>query len=170
MQTDHGSFQTVPADAEFDMSAIAHAFRAGVNATELDALAQVINRLARDGSTVAPASLEADLKGIRELGYIALSSPINEKLTVTLLCPGALLSSYFWSVWIPRHLLDRSLKATVRPLLNPSTRTQHCTVVFRIPSGREIARQFLTDISAKFPGLEPEIIAIKMGNALGGEK
>lgn len=170
MQNKRSPLETVPADAEFDTSAIAHAYRAGVNATELDALAQVINRLARDGSTVAPASLEADLEGMRELGYVTLSSPQHERIDVTLLCPGALLSCYFWSVWVPRHLLDRSLKASVRPLLNPCSNTQHCTVVFRIPSGRDTARNFLADISTKFPGSEPEIIAIKMGNALRGDK
>lgn len=167
MQTDRSHSLSMPADSEFDTSAIAHAYRTGVNAAELDALAQAISRLARDGSTVLPATLATDFKDMRDLGYVELSAPVgSEKINVTLLCPGALLSSYFWSVWVPRYLLDRSLKASVRPLLNPCSKTQHCTVVFRIPGGRDTARQFLTDISAQFPGNEPEIIAITMSNAL----
>ncbi|MFC6301787.1 hypothetical protein GNF76_13245 [Pseudomonas sp. CCM 7893] len=109
---------------------------------------------------------------------LARSSPANttpmiikaSQITVTLLCPSALLLSYFWSVWIPRYLLDRSLKASVRPLLNASSKTQHCTVVFRLPVGRDTARQFLTDIGEKYPGSNPEIIALAIGNALGGDK
>ena len=136
-----------------------------MNAFELDAIAQVISRLARDDSTVVPASMQADLTELQELGYVELSPTTSGTVSVNLLCPGALLSSYFWSVWVPRHLLDRALKVSVLPYLDAQSEVQHCTVVFRIPGPREATREFLTDLSTKFPGHEPEIIAIQVGKS-----
>jgi len=165
----HGSaalFPSIPASVPFDASAVAHAHRVGVNVFELDAIAQVISRLARDDNTVVPASMEADLTELQELGYVELSPTTSGTVSVNLLCPGALLSSYFWSVWVPRHLLDRALKVSVLPYLDAHSEVQYCTVVFRIPGSREATREFLTDLGTKFPGHEPEIIAIQVGNGL----
>src|SRR3990167_7264341 len=100
-------FPSIPASVPFDASAVAHAHRVGVNAFELDAIAQVISRLARDDNTVVQASMQADLTELQELGYVELSPTTSGTVSVNLLCPGALLSSYFWSVWVPRHLLDQ---------------------------------------------------------------
>ena len=130
----------------------------------------MISRLARDDSTVVPASMQADLTELQELGYVELSPTASGTVSVNLLCPGALLSSYFWSVWVPRHLLDRALKVSVLPYLDAQSEVQHCTVVFRIPGSREATREFLTDLSSKFPGHEPEIITIQVGNGLEGKE
>jgi hypothetical protein len=161
-------FPTIAAGAEFDQSALVHAHRTGVNAVELDLLSQVISRLARDHSTVVPAAMKTDLVEMECLGYLQLTPTSAGTLSVALLCPGPLLSNYFWSVWVPRHLFDCSLKIGVLPNLPANSEAQHCTVVFRIPGEREASRLFLTDLSTKFPGHDPEIIAIEAGNRLLG--
>lgn len=166
MTNDAMPFPTIRADAAFEASALVHAHRSGVNATELDALAQSINRLARDHSTVVPASMEAVLAEFEQLGYVTLSPTPCRTLSVELLCPSALLSTYFWSIWVPRHLYANALKVAVIPLLDDRQEAQHCTVVFRIPGTREAAREFLADLTTQFPGLAPEIVAVQAGNAL----
>ena len=70
MHSSAAHFPSIPASVPFDASAVAHAHRVGVNAFELDAIAQVISRLARDDSTVVPASMQADLTELQELGYV----------------------------------------------------------------------------------------------------
>ncbi|WP_095602233.1 hypothetical protein [Pseudomonas sp. PIC25] len=54
-------------------------------------------------------------------------------------------------------------------VIDTQSEVQHCTVVFRIPGSREATREFLTDLGTKFPGHEPEIIAIQIGNGLEGK-
>ncbi|HCE5790979.1 TPA: hypothetical protein NHK57_006318, partial [Pseudomonas aeruginosa] len=49
-------FPSIHASAAFTDSAVVHANHVGVNPIELDALSQVISRLSRDESTVAPSS------------------------------------------------------------------------------------------------------------------
>ncbi|OLU25466.1 hypothetical protein BVH03_17575 [Pseudomonas sp. PA15(2017)] len=156
----------IPASASFQQSALVYANQVGVNAVELDAMALVINRLSRDKSTVAPLLLQEDLRSLQEQGYIDLEPTNHETLAVTRLCPTGLLSAYFWSIWVPRHLLDRSLKVAVLPHVPDQGGSQHCTVVFRVPGAREETRQFLSDLCCKYPDRTPEIIAIHVGNRL----
>lgn len=163
-------FPSIPANVPFDASAVAHAHRVGVNAFELDAIAQVISRLTRDDSTVVPASMQADLTELQDLGYVELSPTTSGTVSVNLLCPGALLSNYFWSIWIPRHFQRCALQKAVMPKLEPGAEVQHCTVVFRIPGSREATRYFLNDLGTKYPGDKTEIIAIQAGNALVGSE
>lgn len=156
----------IPAAAPFDQSALVYAHQVGVNAVELDAMALVINRLARDESTVAPMLLLQDLLPLQGLGYVDLEPTNQDTLTVTRLGPAGLLSAYFWSVWVPRHLLARSLKVSVLPHIPAQGDAQHCTVVFRVPGAREATRAFLNDLCSKYPDRSPEIIAIQVGNRL----
>ena len=51
-------FPSIHASAAFADSAVVHANHVGVNPIELDAISQVISRLSRDESTVAPSSME----------------------------------------------------------------------------------------------------------------
>ncbi|OWI95978.1 putative protein CP11, partial [Pseudomonas aeruginosa] len=102
-------FPSIHASAAFTDSAVVHANHVGVNPIELDALSQVISRLSRDESTVAPSSMERELRELEELGYIEISTTQAGTLVVTTRAPGQLLSAYFWSVWIPRHLFSCSL-------------------------------------------------------------
>ncbi|AMB86052.1 putative protein CP11 [Pseudomonas agarici] len=165
----HGSastFPLIPAGSSFEDSAVVHAHRAGINPVELDALAQAIGRLARDQSTVVPASMQDDLLEFARLGYVELTTTSCGTLSVDLVCASALLSSYFWSVWIPRYLRSCALQVAVMPHLEPKVDVQHCTVIFRLPGPREATRQFLNDLGTHFPGDEVEIIAIQVGNAL----
>lgn len=159
-------FPSIHADAVFDASAVAHAHKSGINPVELDAIAQAIGRLARDHSTVAPMSMREDLLEFEKLGYVELTNTPSATITVELLCPGALLSSYFWSVWVPRYLQCCSLKVAVMTHLQHPDEVQHCSVVFRVPGAREATRQFLHDLGTKFPGDQAEIIAIQAGNVL----
>lgn len=156
----------IPATAPFDQSALAYAHQLGVNAVELDAMALVISRLARDENTVAPKLLQEDLLSLQELGYVDIEPTNHDTLAVTRLGPAGLLSAYFWSVWVPRHLLDRSLKVAVLPHVPAQGDSQHCTVVFRVPGAREETRAFLGDLCSKYPGRAPEIVAIQVGNQL----
>ncbi|MGP8772584.1 hypothetical protein ACT01K_08975, partial [Pseudomonas aeruginosa] len=55
-------FPSIHASAAFTDSAVVHANQVGVNPIELDALSQVISRLSRDESTVAPSSMERELR------------------------------------------------------------------------------------------------------------
>lgn len=157
---------SISAAAPFDQSALVYAHQIGVNAVELDALALVINRLARDDSTIAPMLLMQDLLSLQGLGYVDLEPTNQDTLTVTRVGPAGLLSAYFWSVWVPRHLLARSLKVSVLPYSSTQGDAQHCTVVFRVPGGREATREFLTDLCSNYPDRSPEIIAIQVGNHL----
>lgn len=159
-------FPSIPANAEFDDSALVQAHHNGINPVELDVLAQVIGRLVRDGSTVVPASMRNELLEFEQLGYISSDCINGVTLTVEMRCSGALLSSYFWAVWMPRHLQSCSLKVAVMSHLPHDTGDQHCSVVFRLPGSREATRQFLHELGSTFPGDQAEIIAIQVGNAL----
>ncbi|MFG8820255.1 hypothetical protein ACEPW0_31610, partial [Pseudomonas aeruginosa] len=106
-------FPSIHASAAFTDSAVVHANQVGVNPIELDALSQVISRLSRDESTVAPSSMERELRELEELGYIEISTTQAGTLVVTTRAPGQLLSAYFWSVWIPRHMFSCSLKVSL---------------------------------------------------------
>jgi hypothetical protein len=159
-------FPSIQASAGFEASAVVHAHKTGVNPVELDALAQAIGRLVRDHSTVVSESMRGDLREFENLGYVKLVNTISATVTVELLCAGALLSSYFWSVWVPRHLLSCSLKVAVMSHLQHPAQVQHCSVVFRVPGSREATRQFLHELGTKFPGDQAEIIAIQAGNVL----
>ncbi|MCF4988761.1 hypothetical protein GIW56_02515 [Pseudomonas gessardii] len=159
-------FPSIQARAGFEASAVVHAHKTGVNPVELDSLAQAIGRLARDHSTVVSESMRGDLREFENLGYIELVNTTSATVTVELLCASALLSSYFWSVWVPRHLLSCSLKVAVMSHLQHPAQVQHCSVVFRVPGSREATRQFLHELGTKFPGDQAEIIAIQAGNVL----
>ncbi len=156
----------IPAAAPFDKSALVYAHQIGINAVELDAMALVINRLARDESTIAPLHLQEDLLALQELGYVDLEPTNHDTLEVTRRGPAGLLSAYFWSVWVPQHLLERSLKVSVLPHVPAQGLAQHCTVVFRVPGTRDATRAFLNDLCSKYPNRNPEIIAIQVGNHL----
>ncbi|WP_339417383.1 MULTISPECIES: hypothetical protein [unclassified Pseudomonas] len=166
MPSNAALFPSIQAGEAFEASAVVHAHKTGVNPVELDALAQAIGRLARDHSTVVPLSMREDLLEFKKLGYIELTDTLSATITVELLCAGALLSSYFWSVWVPRHLQNCSLKVAVMSHLQHPVPVQHCTVVFRVPGSREATRQFLHELGTKFPGDQAEIIAIQAGNVL----
>lgn len=159
-------FPSIQASAGFEASAVVHAHKTGINPVELDALAQAIGRLARDHSTVVSESMRGDLREFENLGYVELVNTASATVTVELRCAGALLSSYFWSVWVPRHLLNCSLKVAVMSHLQHPAQVQHCSVVFRVPGSREATRQFLHELGTKFPGDQAEIIAIQAGNVL----
>jgi len=159
-------FPSIQARAGFEASAVVHAHKTGVNPVELDALAQAIGRLARDHSTVVSESMRGDLREFESLGYVELVNTTSATVTAELRCAGALLSSYFWSVWVPRHLLNCSLKVAVMSQLQHPAQVQHCSVVFRVPGSREATRQFLHELGTKFPGDQAEIIAIQAGNVL----
>lgn len=162
-------FPKIHADAEFNQSALVHAHRVGVNAVELDLLSQAITRLVRDHSTIVPGAMCDNFAEMENLGYVRLTPTSSGTLEVALQCPGPLLSNYFWSVWVPRHLFECSMKVTVLPRLDEDAIAQYCTVAFRIPGDREAARFFLMDLGSKYPGHDPEIIAIQAGNQLRTE-
>ena len=166
MHSNDSLFPTIHASAGFEASAVVHAHKTGINPVELDALAQAIGRLTRDHSTVVTLSMRGDLLEFQKLGYIEVSETASSTLSVELLCAGALLSSYFWSVWVPRHLQSCSLKVAVMSHLQHPEPVQHCSVVFQVPGAREATRQFLHELGTKFPGDQAEIIAIQAGNVL----
>lgn len=163
-------FPAIRADAQFEHSTLNFAHQTGVNAVELDALAQVVIRLARDQSTVAPSSLLDELTEFVELGYITLEPTTSNTALVDLIVPGALLTNYFWAVWVPRHLFSRSLKVAVAAALPSAGSEQQYTIAFRIPGTREAGREFLASLARLYPGDTPEIVAIKAGNALEEEQ
>lgn len=160
-------YPSIPAIANTDQSALAFAHQSGVNAVWLDALGQVVSRLTQFGETTVPVELNEVLQELTQLQYIELESHDAGTLTATLLGQPALLINYFWSVWVPRHLLSCGLKVAVTPHLACSVdEAHHCTVVFRIPGSRETTREFLTDLATQYPGYTPEIVAIQAGDAL----
>jgi len=161
------AYPPIPAIAGTEQSALAFALQSGLNATWLDALSQVVSRLSQFGQTVAPVELAEPLQELERLQYIEVESSTTSGITVSLLCQPALLMNFFWSVWVPKHLLACGLKVAVAPQLHsPQGDTHHCTVVFRIPGSREAAREFLTDLATQYPGSTPEIVAIQAGHAL----
>lgn len=166
MHSNASLFPSIQASAGFEASAVVHAHKTGINPVEVDALAQAIGRLARDHSTVVPGSMREELREFERLGYVELVNTTSATITVELLCAGALLSSYFWSVWVPRHLQSCSLKVAVMSHLQHPAQVQHCSVVFRVPGSREATRHFLHELGTKFPGDQVEIIAIQAGNVL----
>lgn len=163
-------FPSIHASAAFTDSAVVHANQVGVNPIELDALSQVISRLSRDESTVAPSSMERELRELEELGYIEISTTQAGTLVVTTRAPGQLLSAYFWSVWIPRHLFSCSLKVSLMSHLCCGTQdSQHLTAVFRIAGSKDATREFLHQLANNYPGHEPELpelVAVQVGDAL----
>lgn len=170
MPSNTAPFPAIHATAAFEESAVVHAHNTGINPVEMDALAQAIGRLARDHSTVVPASMQKELQEFEQLGYLALVNTTGATLTVELLCSGGLLSSYFWSVWVPRHLRDCSLQVVVMSHLPNSDEEQHCSVVFRVPGSREARRHFIHDLITRFTDEQAEIIAIQAGNALAPQE
>lgn len=169
MQTDK-AYPTIPAIASADQSALAYAHQSGLNAIWLDAVAQVIYRLTQHGQTVAPSELKVPMQDLARLGYLEVEFSDSGTLAVSLLGQPALLTNYFWSVWVPHHLLSNGLKVAVMPRLSSALEdAHHCTVVFRIPGSREAAREFLTDLATQYPGCTPEIVAIQAGDALRRE-
>ncbi|PUA41383.1 hypothetical protein C5U62_32180 [Pseudomonas protegens] len=165
--TNHTPFPSIAANASFKDSALVHALHQGINPTALDALAQTIGRLTLNGTTVVPLAMETDLQEMAQLGYLSIE-PNGETLDLSLVSSGPQLSSYFWSVWVPRHLQSIRHQFAVMPNLLPGE-TQLCTVVFLIPGPREAMRVFLNELATRFPGDEADIIAIQAGNALAGK-
>ncbi|MBF8791634.1 hypothetical protein IRZ70_02290 [Pseudomonas monteilii] len=160
-------YPSIPAFANTSQSALAFAHQSGVNAVLLDALGQVVSRLVQFRETTAPVELSEALHEFAQLQYIELENRDAGTLAATLLGQPALLTNYFWSIWVPRHLLSCGLKVAVTPhLASPQGEAHHCTVVFRIPGPRETAREFLTELATQYPGYSPEIVAIQAGNAL----
>lgn len=164
------SHPSIPANTRAEQSVLAFSHQSGLNATSLNEFSQVVYRLAQLGQTMVSAELREPLQELVHLGYIEVENWAAGVLAVSLLAQPALLTNYFWSVWVPRHLLSAGLKVTVMPHLPPGQEGQgeenHCTVVFRIPGTREATREFLTDIATQYPGSAPEIVAIQAGNAL----
>ena len=166
MQTDQ-AYPSISATASTEQSALAFAQQSGLNATWLDALSQVISRLSQFGQTVAPVELAEPLRELERMQYIEVETCTTSGVTVSLLGQPALLTNYFWSVWVPNHLLACRLKVAITPHLHSAQGdAHHCTVVFRIPGTREAAREFLTDLATQYPGNSPEIVAIQAGNVL----
>ena len=164
-------YPSIPAIANTNQSALAFAHQSGVNAVWLDALSQVVSRLTQFGETTVPVELNEALQELAQLQYVELESHEAGTLAAILLGQPALLTNYFWSVWVPRHLLSCGLKVAVPPRMTSSVdEAHHCTVVFRIPGSRETAREFLTDLATQYPGCTPEIVAIQAGNALATEE
>ncbi len=161
------TFPAIRAIAGAEQSVLAYAHRTGINAVWLDALSQAISRIAQFGQAVVSEELHEPLLDLARLQYIELEKIENGGVAASLLGQPALLTNYFWSVWVPRHLLSCSLKVAVTPhLASPQDEAQHCTVVFRIPGPRETAREFLTELATQYPGCSPEIVAIQAGDAL----
>lgn len=166
METER-TYPSIPAIAGTEHSALAFAHQSGLNPIWLDAVSQVITRLAQFGQTVASQELEAPLNELARLQYLEVEHCGSGLLAVTLLSQPAQLTSYFWSVWVPHHMLSSRLKVAVTPNLSMAEAdTHYCTVVFRIPGSREAAREFLTRLATQYPGCSPEIVAIQAGNAL----
>lgn len=166
MQTEQ-DYPSISAVASAEQSALAFAHQSGLNATWLDALSQVISRLSQFGQTVAPVELAEPLRELERMQYIEVETCTTSGVTVSLLGQPALLTNYFWSVWVPKHLLACGMKVAVAPHLHSAQDdAHHCTVVFRIPGSREAAREFLTDLASQYPGSNPEIVAIQAGHAL----
>ena len=160
-------YPSIPAITGAEHSALAFAHHSGVNAVWLDVLGQVVSRLTQFGETMAPVELNEALQEFARLQYIQLESSNEGTLAATLLGQPALLTNYFWSVWLPRYLLSCGLKVAVAPrLCCAQDEAHHCTVVFRIPGTRETAREFLTELATQYPGCNPEIVAIEAGDAL----
>jgi hypothetical protein len=91
-------------------------------------------------------------KSLPELQYIELESHDAGTLAATLLGQPALLTNYFWSVWVPRAPPELRSEGGSNPHLTCSEdEAHHCTVVFRIPGARETAREFLTDLATQYP-------------------
>lgn len=166
MQTEQ-DYPSISAVASAEQSALAFAHQSGLNATWLDALSQVISRLSQFGQTVAPVELAEPLRELERLQYIEIETITSNGITVSLLGQPALLTNYFWSIWVPKHLLASRLKVAITPHLDSAQGdAHHCTVVFRIPGSREVTREFLTDLATQYPGNSPEIVAIQAGNVL----
>ncbi|QCI14057.1 hypothetical protein E6B08_23115 [Pseudomonas putida] len=166
MQTEQ-AYPSIPAIAGTEQSALAFAHQSGLNAIWLEALSLVISRLNQFGQTVAPVELTEPLQELERLQYVEVETCTSSGVSVSLLGQPALLTNYFWSVWVPKHLLGCGLKVAVAPHPHSAQdNAHHCTVVFRIPGSREAAREFLTDLATQYPGSSPEIVAIQTGHAL----
>jgi hypothetical protein len=166
MQTEQ-IYPSIPAIADTSHSALAFAHQSGVNAVWLDALSQVVSRLTQFRETTVPVELSEALHEFAQLQYIELEKRDAGTLAAALLGQPALLTNYFWSVWVPRYLLSCGLKVAVTPhLTGPQDETHYCTVVFRIPGPREAAREFLTELATQYPSCSPEIVAIQAGDVL----
>ncbi|MFJ5299249.1 hypothetical protein ACIQAL_22305 [Pseudomonas sp. NPDC088368] len=143
----------------------AHAQKRGIDADELDGLTQAIQRLVRHTTTIITRRQAGELSNLNDLGYVSFSPTAQGTVDVELLVPGALLNSYFWSMWVPHHLQSRGYQTTVMPQLRPNAEVQHCTVAFRITGTREATRHFLADLAERFSDLqEAEIVHLQAGN------
>ncbi|MBI6854659.1 hypothetical protein YA0002_17940 [Pseudomonas cichorii] len=153
------------AQQDFQNSTFAYAHAHGINGIELDALAQAIQRLMKHSNTIITNNQAESLQTMAELGYIKLEPTTQGTQQVDLLCPSALLSSYFWSVWVPHHLQSRGYQVAVLPNLEPVGEVQHCTVVFRVIGTRESSSDFLVKLAEKFNDQqEAEIVHIQAGH------
>jgi hypothetical protein len=150
---------------EFKNSAFTYAHEHGIDGIELDGIAQAIQRLAKHSSTVITKHQARALASMKDLGYVRFSDTVQGTVEIELMAPGALLSSYFWSVWVPHFLQARGYQTLVMPFLAPDQDVQHCTVAFQITGSREATRLFLADIAERFNDVrEAEITHIQAGN------
>jgi hypothetical protein len=150
---------------EFKNSAFTYAHEHGIDGIELDGIAQAIQRLAKHSSTVITKHQARALASMKDLGYVTFSDTAQGTVEIELLAPGALLSSYFWSVWVPHFLRARGYQTLIMPYLAPDQDVQHCTVAFQITGSREATRLFLADIAERFNDVrEAEITHIQAGN------
>lgn len=153
------------AKQEFQNSAFTYAHEHGIDGNELDGIAQAVHRLAKHSSTVVTKHQASALAALKDLGYVKLANTDQGTVEVELLTPSALLSSYFWSVWVPHFLQTRGYQTAVMPHLAPEKEVQHCSVAFRIQGPRDATRLFLADLAERFNDLnEAEIIHIQAGN------
>lgn len=154
--------------SDFEHSVTAYAHRRGINADELDALAQGVQRLVKYHSTVVTKSVASALQPMADLGYFELTPTTQGTFLLELLVAGSLVTAYFWSVLIPHHFQSCSYQVAVMPNLVPMAEVQHCSVVFQIQGARETTRQFLTDLAHRFSDLrDVEIVHIQAGYVVG---
>jgi hypothetical protein len=150
----------------FERSAFTYAHEHGIDGPELDGLAQAVFRLGKHSSTVITKHQAHALSTAKELGYLNFVPTEQGTVEAELLVPGALFSSYFWSVWVPQYLQSRNYQTAIMPGLAPGQVAQYCSVAFRIPGSREAARLFLGDLAERFSDRShAEIIHLEAGNA-----
>ena len=160
-------FPSIHASAAFTDSAVVHANHVGVNPIELDALSQVISRLSRTRARSHPVRWSESFVSWRNWGT-SRSQPPRPGPWWSLRAPGQLLSAYFWSVWIPRHMFSCSLKVSLVPHLCCGTLRTHSTSppCSALQAARTPRVSSCISWPTTIPEPElPELVAVQVGDA-----
>ena len=147
-------------------SAMALAYRLGINAIELSQMADAIYKLALYPSTFVAPGHAGNFQQLEALGYVEVATEAA-MLQVCRICAPGLLLNYFWSVWVPDYFASRHNQVIEQSNTCGGTQEHFMTVVYRLNGDRHATRTFLLELAENIAETRhADIVHVRAGNAL----